>query len=324
MKRLVIPVIVVALAVTAFLYRDRWLPQPPGRFSYLGYVEGETALIAAPQAGRIVSIQAEKGQRVKQGAVLFALDPAQAEADVARAEAALASARATHQNLLTGKREEEIAVIRAQIAQAEASLGLARKDLARAATLASTGTAARSRLDQAAEQVSLYDSRLAELRASEKVASLPARAAEIDAAAASVGEAEAQLAQFRDRLKDLSPTAPVDAEVDDVFFEPGEWAGAGQPIVSLRDPARLKIRFFVPQAALAKAAPGSAVTFRCDGCAGEKRATITHVAQEPEFTPPVIYSEGARAKLVYLVEARPDAADRQLRPGLPIEVEPLP
>ena len=31
----------------------------------------------------------------------------------------------------------------------------------------------------------------------------------------------------------------------------------------------------------------------------------------------------ACAKLVYLVEARPEAPDTQLRPGLPIEVEPL-
>ena len=62
---------------------------------------------------------------------------------MARAEAAVATAEAAHDNLLTGKREEEIAVIRAQIAQADASLELARKEMSRAATLASTGTAAR-------------------------------------------------------------------------------------------------------------------------------------------------------------------------------------
>ena len=37
----------------------------------------------------------------------------------------------------------------------------------------------------------------------------------------------------------------------------------------------------------------------------------------PEYTPPVIYSQGARAKLVYLVEAKPDDIDSALRPGLP-------
>mgnify|MGYP006270173141 CR=1 FL=1 len=323
MKRLILPLVIVALAVTAFVFRERWLPQPPGQFNYLGYVEGETTLVGAPQAGRLVAIEVVKGQEVKQGAVLFALDPAQLAAEVARAEAAVTTAKAARDNLLTGKRPQEIEIIRAQIAQAEASLALARKELVRASTLASSGTAAQSRLDQAQEQVNLYEQRLIELRASEQVASLPARTSEIDAAASRVSEAEAQLAQAKEKLSDLSPMAPADAKVDDVFFRAGEWVAAGQPVVSLLKPADVTLRFFVPETVLAQAQPGRAVRFRCDGCDGVKTAVISHVASQPEYTPPVIYSETARAKLVYLVEAAPEAADPHLRPGLPIEVEPL-
>ena len=323
MKRLVLPFLIVALAVTAYLFRERWLPQPPGQFNYLGYVEGETTLVGPPQAGRLVSVAVEKGHDVKAGAALFALDPAQARAEVARAEAAVTTAKSTRDNLLTGKRQQEIDVIRAQIAQTEASLGLAQKELQRSSTLASTGTAAQSRLDQAQEQVRLDQQRIAELKASAEVASLPARTAEIDAATSRVAEAEAQLAQARAKLADLSPAAPGEAQVDDVFFKPGEWVAAGQPVVSLLRPSDLTLRFFVPEATLAAAQPGRSVEFRCDGCDGLKTAVISHVASQPEYTPPVIYSESARAKLVYLVEARPAAPDPQLRPGLPIAVEPL-
>lgn len=323
MKRLILPLVIVALAVTAFMFRERWLPQPPGQFNYLGYVEGETTLVGAPQAGRLVSVDAVKGQEVRAGTVLFALDPAQLAAEVAHAEAAVSTAKATRDNLLTGKRPQEIDVIQAQIAQVEASLGLAQKELTRAATLANSGTAAQSRLDQAQEQVNLLEQRLIELKASEQVASLPARGPEIDAATSRVSEAEAQLAQAKEKLSDLSPVAPADATVEDVFFKPGEWVAAGQPVVSLLKPADVTLRFFVPETVLAQARPGRAIQFSCDGCDGLKSAVISHVAREPEYTPPVIYSETARAKLVYLVEARPDAADPQLRPGLPIEVEPL-
>ena len=135
--------------------------------------------------------------------------------------------------------------IRAQVAQVEASLGLARKELARAATLASSGTAAQSRLDQAQEQVNLFEQRLIELKASEQVASLPARAPEIDAATGRVSEAEAQLAQAKEKLSDLSPTAPADALVDEAFFKAGEWVAAGQPVVSLLRPADVTLRFFL-------------------------------------------------------------------------------
>ena len=323
MKRLILPLVIVALAITAFMFRERWLPQPPGQFNYLGYVEGETTLVGAPQAGRLVSVDAVKGQEVRAGTVLFALDPAQLAAEVAHAEAAVSTAKATRDNLLTGKRPQEIDVIQAQIAQVEASLGLAQKELTRAATLANSGTAAQSRLDQAQEQVNLLEQRLIELKASEQVASLPARGPEIDAATSRVSEAEAQLAQAKEKLSDLSPVAPADATVEDVFFKPGEWVAAGQPVVSLLKPADVTLRFFVPETVLAQARPGRAIQFSCDGCDGLKSAVISHVAREPEYTPPVIYSETARAKLVYLVEARPDAADPQLRPGLPIEVEPL-
>lgn len=324
MKRLILPLVIVALAVTAFLFRERWLPQPPGQLNYLGYVEGETTLVGAPQAGRLVAVDAVKGQQVRKGAVLFSLDPAQLTAEVERAQAAVTTAKATRDNLLTGKRPAELEIIRAQIAQAEASLGLAQKELQRAATLASSGTAAQSRLDIAQEQAKLAEQRLIELNASEQVASLPARGPEIDAATARVAEVEAQLAQAKEKLSELSPAAPADAQVDDVFFKPGEWVSAGQPVVSLLRPADVTLRFFVPEPVLAGAQPGRAIRFKCDGCEGFRSAVISRVASQPEYTPPVIYSENARSKLVYLVEAKPDAADPQLRPGLPIEVEPLP
>lgn len=322
MKRIV-PLLVVALALAAFWFRDHWLPPPPGQTSYLGYVEGETVLVGAPAAGRLVEVKVVKGGDAAAGTVLFRLDGALAEADIARAEASVAAAEATHDNLLEGKREPERAVIRAERSEAEAGLDLARKELARAKMLANTGTAAQSRLENAESMVSVYNARIAKATASEDVALLPARPYEVAAAEARVAEAKAGVALARQKLSDLSPTAPVAARVDDVFFEAGEWVTAGQPVVSLLPPGATTLRFFVPEAGLASAQPGTKVTFHCDGCGEAMTATVTRTASQPEYTPPVIYSQGARAKLVYLVEARPDSVAR-LQPGLPIEVEPLP
>ena len=323
MKRL-IPLLIVALAVTAFWFRDRWLPEPPGQLNHLGYIEGETTLVGAPQAGRIVAVAVAKGGAVEKGAPLFQLDPATAKLELAQAEAATATAEANHADLLTGKREAEHLVIGAQIEQAEAALELARKELKRAEMLATTGTAAQTRLDTAVSQAATYEARIRELKAAGEVASLPARSGEIAAAAAKIEEAKAAADGVRQKLEDLAPKAPVAAQVEDVFFEPGEWVTAGQPVVSLLAPDNLTLRFYLPEASLAAASPGTRVTFHCDGCGEARTAAITKVAAVPEYTPPVIYSQGARAKLVFLVEARPDRIDRHLRSGLPIEVEPLP
>lgn len=61
---------------------------------------------------------------------------------------------------------------------------------------------------------------------------------------------------------------------------------------------------------------------RCDGCAAPIAATISFIASQAEYTPPVIYSKENRAKLVYLVEARPRPEDAvRLHPGQPLDVQ---
>ena len=50
-------------------------------------------------------------------------------------------------------------------------------------------------------------------------------------------------------------------------------------------------------------------------------AQIVFVSPKAEYTPPIIYSRQSRARLVFLVEARPAAADAiRLHPGQPVEV----
>lgn len=322
--RKLIPLLLIAAAVAAFWFRDRWLPQPPGTTSYLGYVEAETVLIGAPQAGRIVARPVMRGGSVHKGDVIFRLDPAAAQAAVDQAAAGVKLAEAQRDDLLTGKRPPEIDVIKAQKAQAEAGLALAQKNLARASSLASSGTAAQQTLDQAKSQVAQYQAQIAQYQASEAVANLQGRDAQIAAAKANVEQAQAAFAAAKQKLTDLAPLAPVDAMVENTYFDVGEWVTAGQPVAALLPPDNLTVRFFIPEADLAKAAPGTEIAFHCDGCGEARSAKIFRTEATPEYTPPVIYSQEARSKLVFLVEARPDQSDEHLRPGLPVEVDPLP
>ena len=116
-------------------------------------------------------------------------------------------------------------------------------------------------------------------------------------------------------------SAPTNAFVHDTLYRAGEWVAAGSPVVALLPPANLKVRFFVPQAALPKIKPGETVSVSFDGGPHAYPATINYISTEAEFTPPVIYSRENRAKLVYMIEAKfspADAAD--LRPGQPVDV----
>jgi HlyD family secretion protein len=64
---------------------------------------------------------------------------------------------------------------------------------------------------------------------------------------------------------------------------------------------------------------GTKLKVHCDGCAPGLTATVSYVADGPEFTPPVIYSLQNRQKLVYLLEARPDDTTA-LKPGQIVDV----
>jgi HlyD family secretion protein len=102
----------------------------------------------------------------------------------------------------------------------------------------------------------------------------------------------------------------------------GEWVQPGQPVVALLPPGAVRARFYVPEDELASVAAGQPVSILCDGCGAPIAARIEFVGTQAEYTPPVIYSNAQRARLVFRVEARAvepkDAA--RLRPGQPVDV----
>ena len=139
-----------------------------------------------------------------------------------------------------------------------------------------------------------------------------------------VDQNQANLDQARKRLDDLMPVAPEDGLIENTFFNIGESVPAGTPVVSLLPPFRVKLRFYVPEEDVAHARMGQEVGFTCDSCPPDLKAKIIYISPRSEFTPPVIYSQTARTKLVFLVEARPDATQAKLSPGMPVTVAPLP
>jgi HlyD family secretion protein len=150
------------------------------------------------------------------------------------------------------------------------------------------------------------------------------REGEIKAQQAMVEAARSAIGMAQWRLDQRQVLSPVSGVVADVLARPGETLEAGAPVVSLLPPENIFIRFFVPEPMLAKVHRGDDVTVVCDNCPADLKATISFIAPQAEYTPPVIYSESSRSKLVYLVEARPRLGQARLfNPGQPVMVRPL-
>lgn len=286
-----------------------------------GYAEGDYVYVSSPIAGRLLGVQVAAGQTVAAGAPLFALEAESETAARDEAAARLRSAQAQVADLAKGRRTEEIAVAAAQLKQAQAQALLARNALERQQQLVAQGFVSRAHVDDAATALQQAQARVSELSDALKVAALPARSDQRDASSASASAAQQVLRQSEWRSSQKQQTAPADALVADVLFQVGEYVQAGQPVVSLLPPANTKARFFVPEADLASLRLGQQVQVHCDGCGAPFAAAISRIATQPEFTPPVIYSNTQRSKLVFMVEARPDATNAlRLKPGQPLDV----
>jgi HlyD family secretion protein len=289
--------------------------------AWSGYAEGDYVYIAAPLAGRLDVMAVKAGQNVAKGAPLFVLESEAENAARDEAAARLANAQAQSTNLDKGKRQDEIAVTEAQLAQAQASATLARQELQRQQQLITQGFVSKAHVDDATVTLNQAQARVTELQAALRVARLPARTDERSASQASTTAAAEVLRQSRWRAGQKQPVAPADALVAEVFFQIGEYIPAGQAVLSLLPPTNIKARFYVPETDLATISPGQAVSLYCDGCTNPIGAHISRIATQPEFTPPVIYSNAQRSKLVFLVEALPDPKDAvKLKPGQPLDV----
>lgn len=296
-------------------------PEPSPAWS--GYAEGDPVYVAAPVAGQLLDLQVQRGDTVAAGAPLFSIDVTPMRAARAEADARLAAARAEQADAAKGRRPDEIAMSRAQLAQARAQSALAETDLARQQQLIGQGFISAARLDDARATAAQARQRVRELESSLRVAELPARSDQQAAARANAEAASAALEQQQWREAQTRQRAPTAGLVDDTFYRVGEYVNAGQPVVALLPPSQRKARFYVPEPELASLRQGQAVLLSCDGCGAPIAARISYISPQPEYTPPVIYSNSQRARLVFLVEARPDPAQAtRLHPGQPLEVRP--
>ena len=297
--------------------------QPKAAPGWSGYVEGDYVYVSSQLGGTLSQLNVRAGDQATKDMPLFALEAENEQAARLEAEALLARANAQLANTAKGKRSDEIAVIQAQISQARAQARLNAAELAREEQLVKQGFVSAARSDNLRAAQAQSSARLDELEAQLRVAQLPARVDERAAAAADTDAARQSLRQSAWREAQKSRTAPASGLVADTFFRVGESVQAGQPVLALLPPGNVKARFFVPESAVGHLQLGAAVQIVCDGCAAPIPARISFISNRAEYTPPVIYSNAQRAKLVFLVEARPSPVDgARLKPGQPVDVVP--
>lgn len=285
----------------------------------LGYVEAEWAYVAAPSPGWIVDGPPTEGSRITAGDLLFTLDSDSATYSVEEFQARLSQAQAQYRNLLSGAREPELKRLQASLAEAEAHLSLSKLEYARIVPLVEKGLEQQAKADQAETNLDVTRAAASAAREDIQVAQLAGRPDERAAAEAAINVAQASLADALYQLEERSVKARLEGRIAEVFYRTGEFVKQGDNVIALMRDDGLKVRFNVPQSDLPTLQIGSPVSIRADGTAQSIQGTVSYIADDAEFVPPVLYTRETRQKLVFLVEARIPAGGG-LHPGLPVDV----
>lgn len=284
-----------------------------------GYLEGDYIHISSYFSGRISKIHVKEAQSVTSGQLLLELEDTLQTINLNSAKANLTSLEARLKDLNLGMRKEEIEQIKAKLDEAKAASWLAAKNWDRTKKLIAKNSVSEKEADLIRAEFERSKAVVSELEASLKIANLPARENQIKSLKAQIDAAKEDIKAKEWQLNETKIYAPKDGKIESVFFKPSEWVASGQSIILLLPSSEIKAKFFVPISDISSFKTGEKIEISCKGY-GNFSATIVKIASEPEYTPPIIYSENTQDTLTYRVEALLDEPNKLLHPSLPISV----
>jgi membrane fusion protein (multidrug efflux system) len=297
---------------------------------------------AAPQiSGYVTEVAVKEGDSVRQGAVLFRLDPATYQSAVQRAEAALVSAQGNVQlsqakleRALNGSRPEEIRAAEADLERLQNEEKLAKMDLTRTEKLAGADVETPRDLDHArAAYVSARcrresaEQNLALLKAGTRKEDIALAKATVAVAKAQVAEAEASVATAKSNLAHCLVVAPFDGWVVRRWLDPGAMALPAQPVVSLFAPATLRVDANIEEKNLDEVQVGDEARIAVDAYPDlHLTGRVTEILRATNSQFSLIPAEGVSGTFIKVSQRVPlrikvlDPPDVLLGPGLSVEV----
>jgi membrane fusion protein (multidrug efflux system) len=293
-------------------------------------------------SGRLVEVAVHEGMFVHKGAVVFSLDPAIPEAALRRAEASLLSARASldsgealYQRALNGSRPEEIRGAEATAGRLENEAAMARLDFDRSSSLFKDRAVSQDILDRARttyesarQSLESANESLILLRKGPRSEDIAAAKAAAELARSRVAEASASVDNAKSDLARCVVRAPFDGWVVRRWLDPGAMPLTAQPVISMFDPATLRVDANIEEKDLHDVAIGDVAYISVDAFPSlrlQGRVSEILRAANSEFS--LIPAEGVsgtfikvtqRVPLRIAVEGAPP--ELALGPGLSVEV----
>ena len=222
-----VPVLAGAVAIYWYAVSGRYVTTENA------YVKSDIVAISADVDGRVVAVEVAENQFVKQGDVLFRIDPEPFQIALEMADANIQTVR----NDVEASRAE-FRQVNAEIEEAQERVKFYQQQAERQRELQERGIAAQVRLEEAELELVAAGQRVSALR--EKMRTVLARLGGDPASAVELHpafkEAEARRDMAALDLADSVIQAPVDGFVSRMRLQAGEWLEAGDAAFTIIDP----------------------------------------------------------------------------------------
>jgi membrane fusion protein (multidrug efflux system) len=272
LRRLALPVACVIAAVAFVVFAtvrwDEWVGSAAVQTTNDAYVRADVSQLSSRVAGEVKTVGVSDYQRVKAGDLLVEIDPADYDAQVAQAEAAVTGAQAALDNLANQVELQyaTIAQSEAQRASAEAAETEAQQEQERQQSLALTASGTRQKLEQATAALARAQ---ADVRASRAVIAAQKHQLEVLAGtkkqrAADVLAAQAALKAARLKLGYTRIVAPFDGIVGARQVQPGDYVNIGSNLFNVVPLPNVYVIANYKETQLTRVKPGQPVEITID------------------------------------------------------------
>lgn len=285
----------------------------------LGTLERERVTISAEANEAIIRIDVAEGDEVTTGQALLSLDPRRADARLAQAQADLRRAEAALAELRNGTRPEVISAAQADLKGAEANVTNAKRERDRLQEMRQRGLMAQADLDRASTALRSAVATRDALRARLTEWLNGTRIEDIEQAEAALDGAKAMLEQRNLERARYDIVAPRNGRVDALPFKLGDQPPAGAVIASLLSGDAFA-RVHVPASQRNGIAIGKSCVINVTGLTKPITARVRSISSDPAFTPYYALNGDDASRLAYRAELVLDAKDSaSLAAGLPLQ-----
>lgn len=282
-----------------------------GTISHTTLVTGDilanaTVEVFSKVEGRLETLNAEQGDRVKAGQVLARVAATELQASMERATAEVDILRAQWAQMQAGERPEEIAQVLDRVQRTQAELRTAQRELERAKALYKRGLYATRELDDASLKVAQTQAAHATAEKQLQLLRTGARIEDRQALQARLRSAQAALRLAKAEVQNAVITAPMTGIVSHRHVDPGAYITDRTALFAIVDMDTVKIKTPISERDIGSIQPGVAATLRIDAYPGTAFTGIVRRVS-PTIDPT------SRSGEVEIVVANPT---HQLKPGM--------